>query len=170
MLKPMRILGVDPGIETVGLGLIEATSVHDIHPVDWLTISTKDGPASDRLLEIHHDFAEFLDEVKPELAVVERLFFAVNRQSAMEVSQARGVLMLALAERGIPILEPTPLQLKSCITGDGKAEKEQVQTMLVKMLNLTSVPTPADAADALALAIYGAIVRPASLGALPRTA
>jgi crossover junction endodeoxyribonuclease RuvC len=167
----MRILGIDPGLETVGLGLVEATNAHDIMPIDWLTISTKSGnPTPDRLLEIHRDISQFLDEVKPELAVVERLFFAVNATSAMDVSQARGVLLLALAERSIPVLEPTPLQLKACMTGDGKADKKQVQDMLVRTLKLTSVPTPVDAADALALAVYGAITYPASLAALQQKA
>lgn len=166
----MRILGVDPGIETIGLGMVEATTIHDIQPIDWLTISTAAGPTPERLHEIHRDFSAFLDESPPVLAVVERLFFAVNQVSVMEVSQARGVLMLALTERGIPILEPTPLQLKACITGDGKADKKQVQDMLVRTLKLTSIPKPADAADALALAVYGAIMHPVSLGALRQTA
>lgn len=158
--RPMRILGVDPGIETIGLGLVEATNAHDIQPLDWLTITTKSGmPMPERLHEVYRDFCGFLDDCKPELAVVERLFFAVNQVSAMEVSQARGVLILALAERSIPVLEPTPLQLKSCITGDGKAEKSQMQRMLVDMLKLTSIPSPADAADALALAVYGALAQ-----------
>ncbi|NOS67344.1 MAG: crossover junction endodeoxyribonuclease RuvC [Candidatus Peribacteraceae bacterium] len=155
----MRILGIDPGLATIGLGVVEATSVHDIACIEWLTIMTKAGKsAADRLLEIHRDLGAFLKEAKPDLAVVERLFFETNVQTAMGVAEARGVILLTLAEHGIPLIEPTPLQLKSTITGDGRADKQQVQQMLLRMLKLTEVPTPDDAADALALAVYGAVV------------
>ena len=154
----MRIVGIDPGLATIGLGLGEAQSVHDITCIEWLTISTEAGlPTADRLKEIHHDLGEFLTEAKPELAVVERLFFETNVRTAMDVAQARGVILLTLAEHGIPAIEPTPLQLKSVITGDGKADKRQVQQMLLRMLHLTAIPKPDDAADALALAVYGAL-------------
>ena len=154
----MRILGIDPGLATVGLGLVDAASVHQITALEWLTITTKAGvPAPERLLEIQKDLTAFIAEAKPEMAVVERLFFETNVQTAMDVAQARGVILLTLGEAGIPVLEPTPLQLKSAITGDGKADKRQVQEMLMRMLNLTAIPTPDDAADALALAVYGAL-------------
>lgn len=157
----MRILGIDPGLATVGLGLIDAPNVHQIAVVEWLTITTKAGlPAADRLREIHTDLQAFLRDAKPELAVVEKLFFATNERTAIDVAQARGVLILTLADAGIPILEPTPLQLKSAITGDGKADKRQMQAMLVMMLKLQEIPRPDDAADALALAVYGALHRP----------
>ena len=156
----MRILGIDPGLATIGLGLVEAQSVHAITCIEWLTIVTEAGiPAPERLHELRTDLNAFLTEAKPELAVVERLFFETNVRTAMDVAQARGVILLTLAEHGIPVLEPTPLQLKSCITGDGKADKQQVQDMLKRMLNLTEIPKPDDAADALALAVYGAIVQ-----------
>ncbi len=154
----MRILGIDPGFATIGLGHVEATSRHDIGTADWLTITTAAGlPMAERLREIHTDLSGFLEELKPDLAVVEKLFFATNQKTAIDVAQARGVIILCLAEAGIPIVEATPLQLKSCITGDGGAGKKQVQDMLVRMLNLTVIPTPDDAADALALAVYGAL-------------
>ena len=89
--------------------------------------------------------------------LVERLFFAINKKTALDVAQARGVILFSVSEVGIPILEPTPLQLKSGITGDGTADKRQVQDMLVRMLNLPETPKPDDAADALALAVYGAL-------------
>lgn len=156
----MRILGIDPGLATIGLGLVEATSVHDITCIEWLTITTHAGAATaERLREIHDDLSEFLKESKPALAVVERLFFQTNVQTAMGVAEARGVILLTLAEHGIDVLEPTPLQLKSAITGDGKADKQQVQEMLMRMLKLTAVPKPDDAADALALAVYGALAK-----------
>lgn len=155
----MRILGIDPGLATVGLGLIEADGPQSIRVEEWLTIRTPAGlPLPDRLLEIRKDLEAYIEETKPELAVIERLFFATNERTAIDVAQARGVLLLCLAAQGIPILEPTPLQMKSAITGDGKADKSQIQTMLRHMLHLQEIPRPDDAADALALAVYGALM------------
>ncbi len=153
----MRILGIDPGLATVGIGIIDALSQADLRVIDWLTITTKPGGLSERLVEIDADLAALLDDVKPDLAVVEKLFFATNERTAIDVAQARGVLLRCVASRGIPLLEPTPLQLKLGITGDGSADKRQMQTMLVHMLKLTDIPKPDDAADALALAVYGAL-------------
>lgn len=156
----MRILGIDPGLATVGLGLVEATSVHAIACLEWLTIETAAGlPTPERLSELRRDLGEFLAGAKPDCAVVERLFFATNAKTAMDVAQARGVILLTLAEHGIPVIEPTPLQLKAAITGDGRADKRQVQAMLLRMLHLTAAPRPDDAADALALAVYGAVAQ-----------
>jgi crossover junction endodeoxyribonuclease RuvC len=158
MLFGMRILGIDPGLATIGIGVIDANSAQDMNVVDWLTITTK--PSSDtpgRLQEIHEDMGKLLEDMKPELAVVERLFFAKNETTAMNVSQARGCILLSLSEHHIPLIEPTPLQLKSAITGDGKASKNQVRDMIMHMLRLQIAPTPDDAADALALAAFGAL-------------
>ena len=154
----MRILGIDPGLATIGLGLITATSAYDMEAVEWLTLTTKAGvPIPERLLEIHQDLSAYLREAKPELAVVERLFFAHNETTAFDVSQARGIILLTLAEAGIPLLEPSPLQLKSAVTGAGKASKNQMRDMVVRLFRLSTPPTPDDAADALALAAFGAI-------------
>ncbi len=154
----MIILGIDPGLAIVGLGLIDAKNRTDVEVIEWLTIETAARlPVSERILEIHKDLGAFLDETKPELVVIEKLFFETNVRTAMDVSQARGVIMLAASERGIPILEITPLQLKSGITGDGSADKKQVQSMVVQILKLKQIPKPDDAADALALAVYGAL-------------
>ena len=154
----MRILGIDPGFATIGLGLLDAPSPHELHAVEWPVITTKPGLSlPERLEEIHRDLTEYLRTTRPDLAVVERLFFETNVKTAMDVSQARGCILLALAQAGIPLLEPTPLQLKSAITGDGKADKRQVQDMIVRMLSLAEIPKPDDAADALALAVYGAV-------------
>ncbi len=154
----MRILGIDPGLATVGLGLLEAKSPEDLQALDWLTIKTPaKAPLPERLAEICTDLCGFLEEAAPELAVVEKLFFAVNERTAIDVAQARGAILAALATRGIPVLEPTPLQLKLAITGDGHADKRQVQQMLLRFLKLSEIPKPDDAADALALAMYGAI-------------
>jgi crossover junction endodeoxyribonuclease RuvC len=154
----MRILGIDPGLATIGLGVVEASSPQDIRCGEWLTLQTAAGvPFPERLAEIHADLTAYLAETKPDLAVVEKLFFATNAKTAMDVSHARGVIILCLAQAAIPLLEATPLQMKSAITGDGAADKSQVQNMMVRMLSLQTIPKPDDAADALALAAYGAL-------------
>jgi crossover junction endodeoxyribonuclease RuvC len=154
----MRILGIDPGFATIGLGLIEATSPYDMKPLEWLTIQTKAGlPLADRLKEIADDLTSFLKDCKPDKAVVEKLYFATNAKTAIDVAHGRGVILLCLAQAAIPFTEATPLQLKSAIAGDGSADKRQIQEMMVRILKLQSIPQPDDAADALALAVYGAL-------------
>lgn len=156
----MRVLGIDPGLAIVGLGLIDASSNTDMQAVEWLTIETKAGLAlPDRLREIHEDLSAYLKEAKPELVVIEKLFFATNERTAIDVAQARGVIVVSCCEQGVPIIEATPLQMKLGVTGDGKADKLQVQTMLLHLLKLQDIPRPDDAADALALAVYGALQR-----------
>lgn len=156
----MRILGIDPGLATTGLGLIEAASPHDCSVCEWLTIETSAGlPIADRLTEIQNDLSAFLIERKPDLVVIEKLFFQTNVKTAMDVAQVRGVILLTVSARGIPVLEPNPLTLKACITGDGRADKRQMADMLCRILNLAEAPTPDDAADALALAVFGAMQR-----------
>lgn len=159
----MRILGIDPGLATVGLGLIDAPTRDHLKVVEWLTITTEAGlPFSTRLLEIKNDLSAYLEETKPDLAVIEKIYFQKNTKTAIDVSQARGVILTTLASHAISILEPTPSQLKTSITGDGRADKIQMQQMVQQMLNLQEIPKPDDAADALALAVYGALV-----GAMP---
>lgn len=154
----MRILGIDPGLQTVGLGWLDADGPHHITALDWCAITTESGlPLPQRLAEIAADFRGILDEVKPDLVVVEKLFFAVNATSAIDVAQARGAMVAEAAGRGIEVLEATPLQMKLAITGDGQADKRQIQDMLMQCLKLDVRPTPVDAADALALAYYGAL-------------
>lgn len=160
----MRILGIDPGLAVIGLGLLEATSPNDLTAIDWLTIRTPPSLSlAERLHEIGKDLEEFVQDAKPDSAVVERLFFETNIQTGLEVAHARGVILSTLHGCGIPVTEPTPLQLKLAITGDGKADKIQIQTMLLHLLKLKEIPRPVDAADALALAVYGATVNPAAL-------
>jgi crossover junction endodeoxyribonuclease RuvC len=152
----MRIIGIDPGISTAGIGLIE-TSNNKMQALDWLTITTNPSlPLADRLLELATDLREFLNETKPDLAVVETLFFSTNKRTAMDVSQARGVIVVTLKQCGIDVIDVTPLQLKTAITGDGQADKKQMQAMVRRTLDLKEDPTPADAADGLALALVGA--------------
>lgn len=153
----MRILGLDPGLSTAGLGLIETDTKGGMKALDWLTITTPAGlPFSDRLLELATDLETYLREEKPGLIVIEQLFFSTNKRTAMDVSQARGVMVVTAKRLGIGVLDCTPLQLKTAITGDGKADKKQMQSMVKRILNMKETPEPADAADALGLAIYGA--------------
>lgn len=151
----MIILGIDPGIQTVGLGIVE--SVQQKHKaVDWCVIHTDSHTnQAIRLQEIATDLTAYIQEYKPELAVIEKIFMNTNQKTAIQVAEARGVLLLQLANAAIPCIEITPLQLKQAITGDGKADKKQVQTMIMRDLQLTEIPTPDDAADALALALFG---------------
>lgn len=154
----MRILGIDPGLAIVGIGIVDSVTPTHLDVLDWMTITTKAGlPLPVRLCEIRADLVTILDDIKPDLVVVEKLFFATNVTTAIDVAHARGVIMLTVAERAIPTLEPTPMQLKQAITGDGGADKLQMQTMLLHLLRLTELPKPDDAADALALASYGAM-------------
>lgn len=156
----MRILGVDPGMTRTGLGLIEVSKKGEPKVIEWLTIETPAGlPLPTRLQELSEDLEQYLTEAKPDLAVVEKLFFMTNKKTAMDVSQARGVILSILSSRGIEIIEPTPLQLKTTVTGDGRADKKQIQSMVKRILRLQETPTPADAADGLALALYGAFTK-----------
>lgn len=155
----MRILGIDPGLSTTGIGCIEADSKGFAAP-HWLTIVTDPGkPLVERLAELSQDFDDILEEMEPDLAIVEQVFFAKNARTAIAVAHARGVLLAALGRRLIPVTEVTPMQLKSTITGDGSADKRQIGAMLCRILKLDAPPTPADASDALALAIYGALTQ-----------
>ena len=149
----MKVLGIDPGLATVGIGIVESDPIKII---DYCTIETDKGlTLPQRLLEIADDLAEIVREHKPDLAVVEKLFFQTNRKTAIDVAEARGVILVTLEEAGVSILEPTPLQIKSAITGDGRADKKQIQDMLKRMFNEDCASD--DAADALAMAVYGSL-------------
>lgn len=154
----MHILGIDPGLHRTGIGLIQSDHPGQLHLIEFLTIETP--PRQElprRLAELRSDLSMYLKKTTPHMAVVEKLFFATNTRTALDVAHARGVILLTLAEHDIPIIEPTPLALKSAITGDGNADKIQMQTMVQRLLNMPSPPKPDDAADALALAIYGSL-------------
>ena len=154
----MKILGIDPGLATIGLGLIESNGPQDAHAIEWLTIETPAGlELGQRLVEIQADITEYITTSKPELIVMEKLYFSTNAKTAIDVAQARGVLLTACLTSSIQTIEATPLQLKQAITGDGKADKRQVQDMVQRLLNLEEIPKPDDAADGLALAIYGSL-------------
>src|SRR3954471_19714487 len=150
----MRIIGIDPGTGILGFGVIESDARGDAKLVDAGVIRTKvHQPLDERLEEIYNSLCEIIAETKPKIMVVEKLFFAQNVTTAMSVSHARGVAMLAGKLAGLEIVEYTPLQIKHAITGYGRADKKQMQEMVRVLLGLEEVPKPDDCADALAAAI-----------------
>ena len=149
----MRILGIDPGTGIVGFGVIDVIGINK-KMIDAGVIRTPaHQPTSQRLVTIYDEINEIIELNKPEVMVIEQLFFAKNVTTAMSVSHARGVIMLAGMQVGLKIVEYTPLQIKQAITGYGKADKKQVQEMVKIQLKLTEVPQPDDCADALAAAL-----------------
>lgn len=149
----MRILGLDPGTATTGYGFIDAIDGR-LSVVAYGVIST---PASEipanRLLAIYDSLTNLLVEFAPDTAAVEQVFFGRNITTAIAVGQARGVLLLALAQAGLAVSEYSPPQVKESVTGYGNADKAQVQMMVRHLLDLAETPRPDDAADALAVAI-----------------
>ena len=149
----MRILGIDPGYAIMGWGVVEKKG-NSIVPVAYGAITTdKDMPMPDRLKHLYTRLMEIIAEYQPEEASIEELYFNNNAKTVIFVGEARGVAVLACANSGVAITEYTPLQIKTSITGNGRAEKKQVQAMVKKLLALESVPKPDDTADALAAAI-----------------
>lgn len=148
-----RILGIDPGTGIVGFGFIDADN-HSIQFLDAGVIRTPANQAvEERLLTIYDEVNELIAEHKPDWLSIEKLFFARNVTTAMSVSQARGVVLLAAVQSKLKIAEYTPLQIKMAISGYGRADKKQMQEMVRLLLNLEHIPKPDDAADALAAAI-----------------
>lgn len=150
----MRILGIDPGTGIMGFGVIDVDRKNKPVMIDAGVIRTspKDSDAL-RLKVIYEELSDIIKQNKPEVMVVEKLFFAQNVTTAMTVSQARGVILLCGEQANLEILEYTPLQIKQAITGYGRADKKQIQEMVRIMLGLSEVPKPDDCADSLAAAI-----------------
>ena len=149
----MIILGIDPGYGLVGYGILEKNG-GDIRAVDFGCISTpKDKKLSERLEIISQCIHILIDKYKPDEMAIEKLFFNKNITTGIPVAQARGVIVLAAQERGIPIYQYTPQNIKMAITGMGNADKKQMQFMVKTILGLKEAPKPDDAADALAVAI-----------------
>jgi crossover junction endodeoxyribonuclease RuvC len=151
----MIILGIDPGIGRTGYAILEQSG-SDIRLRECGCISTKPGTREPgRLLEIKKDIVSLIKKWQPEAICLESLFFAANSKTAMSVGQARGVVLVTAEEHGLLIMDITPLQVKIAVTGYGKADKPQIQRMIVILLNLKKVPKPDDAADAVAIAWAG---------------
>jgi crossover junction endodeoxyribonuclease RuvC len=149
----MRILGLDPGTATTGYGIVDAVD-GELTAVTYGTITTPaDMPMPQRLQMLQQELQQMLDEYEPDTAGVEEVFFGRNVTTAITVGQARGVLLLTLANAGLPISEYSPPKIKDAVTGYGKADKNQVQLMVQNLLNLDEKPHPDDAADGLAVAI-----------------
>jgi crossover junction endodeoxyribonuclease RuvC len=149
----MRIIGIDPGIATVGFGIVDRIQ-GKVKPVQYGAIETPaHTDAGLRLQMVYDSVMGLVDKYKPDQMAVEKLFFNRNVTTAFSVSQARGVIILAGVQKGLIIGEYTPLQVKQAVVGYGKAEKKQVQEMVRMLLNLKTVPKPDDVADALAVAI-----------------
>jgi crossover junction endodeoxyribonuclease RuvC len=147
-------LGLDPGTATTGYGLVRLHRDGSLEAVGFGVILTpKDIPAPERLDLLYQELNTILDKFHPETAAVEKLFFQKNISTAIGVGQARGVLLLALAQKGLDVAEYTPNEVKQAVAGYGSADKRQVQEMVRVLLALPEIPKPDDAADALAIAI-----------------
>jgi len=148
------ILGIDPGIATTGYGVIEISSDYSYRCVDYGVVTTPSKtPLTKRLWELYLNMERLIQQFRPDEIGVEELFFTKNVKTAIAVSHARGVILLACSQSGCPVFEYTPLQVKQAITGYGGAPKQQVQAMVTALLDLGKTPTPDDAADAVAVAI-----------------
>jgi len=149
----MRILGIDPGIATIGFGVLD----FDKNNFKLLNCGVITTPAhtslSSRLNQIYDDTIQIIDTFKPDCVSIEELFFNTNITTGISVAHGRGVLLLAAYKSNVPVFEYTPLQVKQAVAGYGRAEKKQVMDMIKRICNLKAVPKPDDAADAVALAI-----------------
>ena len=149
----MIILGIDPGYAIVGFGIIKYENGR-LSVIDFGAITTPAGMSfPDRLKCIYEDLSYLFDKYKPDVMAIEKLFFNTNQKTAIDVAQARGVIVLAAKMNGAECFEYTPLQVKQSVVGYGRAEKKQVQEMTRQLLGLSAVPKPDDTADALAMAI-----------------
>ena len=149
----MVILGIDPGVATIGFGIIRAERGKNTL-IQYGVITTPPGiPLSERLVQIHDDMQQLIETFKPDEMAVEELFFSKNITTGIAVAHGRGVILLAAEKAGVPVFEYTPMQVKQSVVGYGKAEKKQVMSMTQRLLNMKEIPRPDDAADALALAI-----------------
>lgn len=149
----MIILGIDPGYAIVGYGVVSYNN-NKFKPIKFGAVTTDAGtPFPERLDIIYNDVKKIISEFKPDALSIEKLFFNTNTATAIDVAQARGVILLSAKRAGIPIFEYTPLQVKQAVTGYGRAEKYQVMELTKTLLGLSKVPKPDDTADALAMAI-----------------
>ncbi len=149
----MRILGIDPGTGIVGFGVIDAVGQKKTMVDAGVIRTPAHQPLEERLLTIYNEITEIIALNKPEVMSIEQLFFGRNVTTAISVSHARGVIVLAAQQAGLKIVEYTPPQIKQALTGTGSADKKQVQAMVMLQLKLTEVPQPDDCADALAAAL-----------------
>ncbi len=149
----MKILGIDPGFAIVGYGIIDYEG-NRFKAIEYGAVTTKAGEdIFVRFKKIYDDVSDIIERTKPDAMAIEELFFNSNQKTAINVAQARGIILLAAMNKDIPVFEYTPLQVKQAVVGYGRAEKGQVQQMVKALLNLDKIPKPDDTADALAIAI-----------------
>ncbi len=148
----MVILGIDPGLERMGYGVIRRVG-SQMEVIEYGLLHTPKGPIQDRLLLLHKGVRELIQNHRPDAFATEKLFFAVNKTTAMDVAKALGVALLAAGEASLEIAEYSPPEIKLGVVGTGSADKKQVQFMVTKLLGLKETPKPDDVADALAVAI-----------------
>ncbi|MEJ7794729.1 MAG: crossover junction endodeoxyribonuclease RuvC [Nocardioides sp.] len=150
----MRVLGIDPGLTRCGLGVVDGTVGRPLRLVDVNVLRTSaDLPLAQRLVTIERGIDAWLDEYQPEAVAVERVFARSASSTIMGTAQASGIALVCAARRGLPVTSYTPSEVKAAVSGSGRAGKEQVGAMVTRILRLDAPPRPADAADALALAI-----------------
>lgn len=150
----MVILGIDPGLATIGFGVLEKDKFGRATPIDYGVILTpKEEYIPTRLAMLEESLIKLIDKYKPEEIALEELFFNNNQKTAINVAQARGVILLTCTKKCGRLFEYTPLQIKQALTGYGRADKRQIQEMVKTLLHLKSIPRPDDAADAVAVAL-----------------
>ncbi len=153
MSHRMLVLGIDPGTASTGYGIVRSSGSR-LDVLHQGVIQTRPGvPLERRLADIHARVGELLDQHAPDALAIEELYFGVNVRTAFAVGQARGVVLLAAGQRGVPTRSYTPQQVKSAVCGHGRADKGQVARMVARLLGLAAPPTPDHAADALAVAV-----------------
>lgn len=153
----MRVFGIDCGTEVTGFGVVESDDGGREQRLDCVALGAvrlaKPQALPARLDQVFRDLTAALERWQPDAVAIEEVFYSVNPKSALKLGQVRGVALLAAARQGIPVAEYAPLKIKSSVVGYGLAKKEQVQFMVARLLRLDTLPEPADAADALAIAI-----------------
>lgn len=150
----MRVLGIDPGLTRMGMGVVDGSMGRPLTLVDVNVLRTSsDLPVPQRLVTIERGVEAWLEEYAPDAVAIERVFARSDVSTVMGTAQASGVAMVVAARRGVPIALHTPSEVKAAVSGNGRADKAQVGAMVTRILRLDAMPKPADAADALALAI-----------------
>lgn len=150
----MRVLGIDPGLTRCGMGVVEGQAGRPLRLVDVNVLRTSAGlPVAQRLVTIERGVDAWLDEHRPDAVAVERVFARTDSSTIMGTAQASGVALVCAARRGLPVALHTPSEVKAAVSGNGRATKAQVGAMIARILRLDAPPSPADAADALAMAV-----------------
>lgn len=155
----MTVLGIDPGLERLGFGLVRREGSR-LGAIEYGLIETPRIALHDRLRLLHEQMVALISRTRPDALATEKLLFSVNRKTAMDVAKAVGVILLAGSQTGLCWTEYSPPEIKLSVVGNGAAEKKQIQYMVVKLLSLSSTPKPDDVADALAIAICHALRAP----------